>query len=304
MHEITAVMSGIASVLPCKPMHASIHEHAVQDTGIQDINYFLNHIWTRSAGGNQHATQQDWERVLLYLVRMQLRNRTPLLCTRIYTGVRWLRLRFTLCPRPLLDFVQIGLFASPELPISSQRHQRREGMLTSEQSQSARVGRGETSEFQHCLHWYETYNPPGPPFTPPPSPCTLLYVGVGALGAPLHWWSPSLYKLPACNVTPPDLRTPDIWARDGFSSSRLSQSPTRRKDPSSLRSATWARRCGGTAGGNSGEAGERRRAVVLWTCAEMTHMWTRLNSFGKEPHNFLNFHRCQHFQKLRKSPQY
>ncbi len=146
--------------------------------------------------------------------------------------------------------------------------------------------------------------PPAPPFTPPPSPCALLYVGVGALGAPLHWWSPSLYKLPACNVTPPDLRTPDIWARDGFSSSRLSQSPTRRKDPSSLRSATWARRCGGTAGGNSGEAGKRRRAVVLWTCAEMTHMWTRLNSFGKEPHNFLNLHRSQHFQKLRKSPQY
>ncbi len=192
MHEITAVMSGIASVLPCKPMHASIHEHAVQDTGIQDINHFLNHIWTRSAGGNQHATQQDWERVLLYLVRMQLRNRTPLLCTRIYTGVRWLRLRFTLCPRPLLDFVQIGLFASPELPISSQRHQRREGMLTSEQSQSARVGRGETSEFQHCLHWYETYNPPGPPLLLHPPPLALFYTSVLA-----RWEPPYTGEAPA-----------------------------------------------------------------------------------------------------------
>lgn len=140
--------------------------------------------------------------------------------------------------------------------------------------------------------------PARPPFTPSPPPLALfLYVGVGALGAPLHRWSPSLYKLLACNVTPPDLRTPDIWARYGFISSRLTQSPTRRKDPSILRSATWARRCGGTAGGTPGEAGERRRAAVLWTCAEMTHLWTRLNSFGKEHHTFLNLHHSQHFQR-------
>lgn len=281
---------------PC--IHANplcIHEHAVEyNIGI--IFWIISELGRLEAIST--ATQEDSGRVVLYLIRMQLRNRTPLLSTRLYTGVRWLRLRFTLCPRPLLGFVQIGLFASPELPISSQRHQRREGMLTSEQSQSARVGRGEMSEFQHCLHWYETYkSPPAPLLLHPPSPRALFYVGVGALGAPLHWWSPSLYKLPACNVTPPDLRTPDIWARDGFSSSRLTQSPTRRKDPSILRSATWARRCGGTAGGNPGEAGERRRAAVLWTCAEMTHLWTPLNSFGKEPHTFLNLHRSQHYQR-------
>lgn len=177
-------MSGIASVLPCKPMNASMHEHTMQDTGIQDINHFLNHIWTRSVGGNQHATQEDWERVLLYLVRMQLRNRTPLLCTRLYTGVRWLRLRFTLCPRPLLGFVQIGLFASPELPISSQRHQWRKGMLTSEQSQSSRVGRGETSAFQHCLHCYETYKSPRPPFYSTPLPLRSFLRRCWRVGSP------------------------------------------------------------------------------------------------------------------------
>lgn len=36
-----------------------------------------------------------------------------------FTFLRW--------PRPLLGFVQIGLFASPELPISGRRHQRVEG---------------------------------------------------------------------------------------------------------------------------------------------------------------------------------
>lgn len=264
----------------------------MQDIVIQYRNLFLNHIWIRSVGGNQ---QENSGRVVSFVCSSETAPPPlllPFLYTRLYTGVRWLRLRFTLCPRPLLGFVQIGLFASPELPISSQRHQRREGMLTSEQSQSARVGRGEMSEFQHSLHWYETYKSPLPLplFTPSPPPLALFfYVGVGALGAPLHWWSPSLYKLLACNVTLPDLRTPDIWARYGFSSSRLT--------PSILRSATWARRCGGTAGGNPGEAGERRKAAVLWTCAEMTHLWTRLNSFGKEHHTFLNLHHSQHFQR-------
>lgn len=79
-------------------------------------------------------------------------------------------------------------------------------------------------------------NPPRPPFFfHPPSP---FYVGVGALGAPLHRWSPRLYKLPASRVTPPDLRAPDIWARDGFYSCRQTHTPNRGRDPSSLRSAT------------------------------------------------------------------
>ncbi len=46
-------MSGIASVLPCKPMNASMHEHTMQDTGIQDKSFsesYLNSVgWRQSA---------------------------------------------------------------------------------------------------------------------------------------------------------------------------------------------------------------------------------------------------------------
>lgn len=198
---------------------------------------------------------------------MQAQYQNPVFSTRLYTGVRWLRLRFTPWLRPLLGFVQIGLFASPELPISSQRHRRREEMLTSDESQSAQIGRGERASSSIENTDMRRANPPGPP-SAPLLPSLNFYVGVGALGAPLHRRSPSLYKLPACRITPPDLRTPDIWARDCSSGSRLTQTPTRRTNPSSLRSATRARRCGGTPWESPGEAGERRRE------AEMTHSWT------------------------------
>lgn len=43
-------MAGNASVLPCKPFM-----HPWTCSGIQRRNHFLNHIWTRSVGGNQHC---------------------------------------------------------------------------------------------------------------------------------------------------------------------------------------------------------------------------------------------------------
>lgn len=47
-------------------------------------------------------------------------------------------------PRPLLGFVQIGLFASPELPISGRRHQRVEGRadVGREAPRGAGIGEG------------------------------------------------------------------------------------------------------------------------------------------------------------------
>lgn len=147
----------------------------------------MNHIWTRSVGGNQHWDLRGFRECFSISFVCSSETEPPLKpllpSIRLYTGVRWLRLRFTLCLRPLLGFVQIGLFASPELPISSQRHQRRDGMLTSEQSQSARVGRGE-SEFQHCLHWYETYKSLLAPLYSIPPPLALFLRRCWRVGSP------------------------------------------------------------------------------------------------------------------------
>lgn len=127
-------------------------------------------------------------------------------------------------------------------------------MLTSNQSQSqsSRVGRGRGVNFIAANIDMRHINSPNPPSVLLPLPSlslSLFYVGVGALGAPLHQRSPSLYKLPASRETPPDLRAPDIWARDGSNTSRLTDAPSRRREPPSLRSAPsqalWRNR-GGT----------------------------------------------------------
>lgn len=118
-----------------------------------------------------------------------------------FTFLRW--------PRPLLGFVQIGLFASPELPIQGRRHQRVEGRADVERESPGGEGTGEGGgEFLRHSHSCEA--PPSP--SPSPSSFTPLppfYVGVGALGAPLLRWSPRLYKRPASRVPQPDLRFPD-----------------------------------------------------------------------------------------------
>lgn len=74
--------------------------------------------------------------------------------------------------RPLLGFVQIGLFASPELPISDLRHHRVEGRADVEGESPKGEGTGAgggSSTIAHTdmRHIY----PPWPPFlsTPPPS---------------------------------------------------------------------------------------------------------------------------------------
>ncbi|KAL7863192.1 hypothetical protein SRHO_G00121760 [Serrasalmus rhombeus] len=129
-------------------------------------------------------------------------------------------------------------------------------MLTSNrsQSQSRRGGRGRGVSFSAANIDMRDIKSPSPPLraTPPFlsfSRCFFFfYVGVGALGAPLHQWSPSLYKLPASRETPPDLRAPDIWARHGSNNSRLTDAPSRRRKPPSLRSvpsqALWRNRRG------------------------------------------------------------
>lgn len=53
--------------------------------------------------------------------------------------------------RPILGFVQIGLFASPELPISALRHHRVEGRADVEEESPRGEGTGEGGgEFHHC----------------------------------------------------------------------------------------------------------------------------------------------------------
>lgn len=111
-------------------------------------------------------------------------------------------------------------------------------------------------------------NPPRPPFFfRPPSP---FYVGVGALGAPLHRRSPRLYKLPASRVTPPDLRAPDIWARDGFYSCRQTHTPNRGRDPSSLRSATEP---GAVAKPKKSTKDRSKHETGVNTCSEHSLRW-------------------------------
>lgn len=85
--------------------------------------------------------------------------------------------------RPLLGFVQIGLFASPELPISDLRHHRVERRADvggeSPRGEGTREGGGRASPLLTLIR--DISIPLGPPFLTPLPP---FYVGVGALGAP------------------------------------------------------------------------------------------------------------------------
>ena len=108
--------------------------------------------------------------------------------------------------RPLLGFVQIGLFASPELPISGRRHQRVEGRadVGRESPEGAGMkeggrGRGRASALLGLIGDRSGILPPPAFFHPLPP----FYVGVGAPGAPLLRQSPRLYKSPASRVPQP-----------------------------------------------------------------------------------------------------
>lgn len=73
--------------------------------------------------------------------------------------------------RPLLGFVQIGLFASPELPISSRRHQRAEGSADVERESPKGGGTGEGGgSLRSANADTRQICPPQPScFLPPPS---------------------------------------------------------------------------------------------------------------------------------------
>lgn len=70
-----------------------------------------------------------------------------------FTFLRWLR--------PIRGFVQIGIFASPELPISSRRHGRVKGRAdVEEESQRGEGMREGGGCSQYRLQSYEAYLPP------------------------------------------------------------------------------------------------------------------------------------------------
>lgn len=273
---------------PC--FHANPFMHPWTCSGIQYRNHFLNHIWT--------ATQEDSGRVVLHLIRMQHRNRTPLLSTRLYTGVRWLRLRFTLCPRPLLGFVQIGLFASPELPISSQRHQRREGMLTSEQSQSARLGGVRWVSFSIAYTDMRRINPPRPPFYSIPPPLALFFTSVLA-----RWEPPYTGGVPAYISYRLAMLLHQIYGLliSGQKTASAAADWLNLRPGGKIHQSSGPQPEPGAVAEPQGETRERQAKgeeqpysghVLRWHTCE--HPWTLLE---KSFTLFLNLHRSQHYQR-------
>lgn len=138
-------------------------------------------------------------------------------------------------PRPLLGFVQIGLFASPELPNPGRRHQRVEGSADVERESPKGGGghgggRGEPRRCYRC----EAAPSSSPLLLPstPPTPSSLRFTSeLVRREPPLLCRSPRLYKSPASRVPQPDLRVPDFSARDGDLSRRISRAPEVDTDP-------------------------------------------------------------------------